>query len=137
MQYRVRVNSKELQVTLTSKVGSQLNFVVNGESYAVDVAPILARAAVGEGAARVVSAPPPARSAGPAAPGAVAAPMPGIIVNVLVKAGQQVKAGETVVVMEAMKMENNIPATKDGTVEKVHVKKGDEVQNGQALVQIA
>ena len=66
--------------------------------------------------------------------GEVAAPMQGTIVKVLVEAGQSVAAGDPVVVLEAMKMENQITAEKSGTVAKVHVKAGDTVGAGDVLV---
>ena len=54
-----------------------------------------------------------------------------------VKEGQQVKAGQKVVVLEAMKMENEIPAPKDGTITEIHVHKGDTLQEGDPVVTIA
>ena len=72
-----------------------------------------------------------------AGPGEIRSPMPGIIVNLLVKVGDIVTAGQTVVVMEAMKMENNIPSTGAGTVSAVHVTKGQEVENSALLITIS
>ncbi|MBQ0115371.1 MAG: biotin/lipoyl-binding protein [Bacteroidales bacterium] len=83
----------------------------------------------------------PAAAPVPAAPKAAAgakvveAPLPGTITKVLVKAGQAVQAGETVCVMEAMKMENNITAEFGGTIKNVLVDAGAQVQSGQALVE--
>lgn len=67
---------------------------------------------------------------------AVNAPMPGTLLKVLVKAGDTVKAGDVVCVLEAMKMENEIPAPADGTVASVHVKVGDTVASGDTLVSL-
>ncbi|MBR0273604.1 MAG: acetyl-CoA carboxylase biotin carboxyl carrier protein subunit [Bacteroidaceae bacterium] len=80
----------------------------------------------------------PAPAAAPAA-GAhtVDAPLPGTIKQVLVAVGQEIAAGDTVVVMEAMKMENNITAEFGGKVTAVKVAVGDQVQSGQALVETA
>ncbi len=101
-----------------------------------------------EGASAVAPAPAPA--AAPAAPKAapapapaapvaagtknVEAPLPGTIKQVLVSVGQEVAAGDTVVIMEAMKMENNITAEFAGKVTAVNVAVGDQVQSGQVLV---
>lgn len=75
-----------------------------------------------------------APKSGSAAAGAVTAPMPGNIVGVKVKPGDQVKAGQVVVVLEAMKMENEITAPVDGTVKEVAVKEGQTVQSGEPMV---
>ena len=61
-------------------------------------------------------------------------PLPGVIIEVSVKEGQAVKAGQKVAVLEAMKMENEIPAPKDGTVTEIHVHKGDSLQEGDPVV---
>ncbi len=89
------------------------------------------------------AAPQPAPAAAPAAPkpaagaNTVTSPLPGTITKVLVTVGQQVKAGDTVVMMEAMKMENSITAEVDGTVKAILVQQGAQVQNGDALVELA
>ena len=72
--------------------------------------------------------------AGPA--GAVIAPMQGTILKVLVQEGQEIKAGDVVCILEAMKMENHIAATHEGTVEAVEVQAGDVVQGGQTLAMV-
>jgi glutaconyl-CoA decarboxylase len=60
--------------------------------------------------------------------------MPGTILNVLVSAGDSVKKGQTLMILEAMKMENEIMAAQDGVIAGVHVSKGDAVNPGDALV---
>ena len=79
----------------------------------------------------------PAPKAAPAGANAVTAPLPGTITQILVKVGQQIKAGDTVVMMEAMKMENSITAEYDGTVKAILVQQGAQVQSGEALVEMA
>ena len=66
----------------------------------------------------------------------ILAPLPGVITKILVAAGQKVKKGDTVLVLEAMKMENNIQAEHDGTVTAVCCKAGDSVMEGTTLVTI-
>lgn len=89
------------------------------------------------------AAPAPKAAPAPAAPKAAAgakvveAPLPGTITKVLVKPGQALKAGETVCMMEAMKMENSITVEFAGTVKSVLVEVGAQVQSGQALVELA
>lgn len=79
----------------------------------------------------------PAPKAAPAGANAVTAPLPGTITQILVKVGQQIKAGDTVVMMEAMKMENSITAEYDGTVKAILVQQGAQVQSGETLVEMA
>ena len=105
------------------------NFVitVNGVAYQVAVEEVAA------GAAPVVAAPAPA--AAPVAGGEkINAPMPGNILDVKVAAGQMVKKGDVLVILEAMKMENEIMAPRDGKVAQVACTKGATVNTGDALV---
>jgi len=69
-------------------------------------------------------------------PGALRAPMPGLVVRVLVEPGQAVSRGGGVVVLEAMKMENAVTATAPGTVGTVHARVGQQVQKGDLLVEL-
>lgn len=118
---------------------------VNGTPYNVTVedangsaAPV---AAAPTPAAAPASAPAPAPAAVPAAPAAagsvsVDAPMPGNILDIKVSNGASVKAGDVLLILEAMKMENEIVAPQDGTVASVNVNKGDTVEAGQTLVSL-
>lgn len=115
---------------------------LNGKQYEVELERIDAYEPMpryGEAPAAAPAAPAaPAPAPAPAAPAAgattVEAPMPGKILNIKVSAGQAVKFGETVIVMEAMKMETEIVAPADGTVAQILVKAGDAVDTGAALV---
>jgi acetyl-CoA/propionyl-CoA carboxylase biotin carboxyl carrier protein len=83
--------------------------------------------------------PPPQSSAGGVhahAHGTIAAPMQGTILSVMVEEGQEIRAGDVVCILEAMKMENHIAATQDGVVSRVEVRTGDVVQIGQPIVAI-
>lgn len=136
-RYRVNLNGKEMEVAVRARTGSSLSLVIEGNQYDVDVQAILEKpraAARTEFVADLPAARPVAAAA--SSSGTVAAPMPGIIVSIPVKAGDAVKRGQTVAVMEAMKMENSIAATRDGIVKEVHVAAGQEVNNGQALVTV-
>jgi pyruvate carboxylase len=75
--------------------------------------------------------------ADPANPAHVPAPMPGMVVTVSVKAGQQVKAGDPLVSIEAMKMESQIRAERDGTVKSVHVKPGETLAAHDLMIELA
>ena len=113
---------------------------VNGTAYEVTV-----EEGAGSGAAPVVkSAAPvaaPKPAAAPASSGAVGAvkvnaPMPGKILAVKANAGQAVKKGDVIIVLEAMKMENDIVALEDGTIASINVNVGDSVETNQTLVTI-
>jgi glutaconyl-CoA/methylmalonyl-CoA decarboxylase subunit gamma len=68
--------------------------------------------------------------------GVIKAPLPGTIIQVQVKTGDKVKIGDRLLIMEAMKMENNINADKEGAVKEIKVKEGDSVLEGDVLVEI-
>ncbi len=111
-----------------------LKITVNGVVYDVQV-----EEADGTTAAAPVAAAPKKAAPAPAPKAAVSgepvkSPMPGTIINVLVKPGQAVKAGDVLVILEAMKMENEIKAAKDATVVSVVVNKGESVDTGAVLV---
>ena len=73
---------------------------------------------------------------GARAPAALRAPMPGLVVRVLVEVGQRVEMGDGMVVLEAMKMENELRATAAGVVKVVHARPGATVEKGQSLVEL-
>ena len=139
-QYSFKINGKQYDVTVGPADGKHIQVNVNGADYSVEMesadgpstsepvqaAPATAAPAVPETAA-------PASASGQAVP----TPMPGVIIEVSVREGQAVKAGEKVAVLEAMKMENEIAAPKDGTVTAVHVDKGASVSEGDPIVTIA
>ena len=103
-------------------------------------APVAAPAPAAPKAAPAAAAPVTAApTLSPAAVGAksVTAPLPGSITKINVKVGDTVAAGDTVLMMEAMKMENSISAEFGGTVKAILCKEGDQVQSGQALVELA
>lgn len=133
----------------------KFNVTVNGKSYEVEVeevngsaaAPVVSAAAPVAPAAPVAApkaAPAPAPTAAPKAAAPVSAgattitaPMSGTIFKNLVKPGDAVKNGQVVLVLEAMKMENEIFAPCDGTVSEVRVSEGAAVQPGDVLIVIA
>ena len=134
MKYKVTLNNKVYEVE-----------VEQGEAMLVDeydaVAPVPAAAPVAAAAPAPVAAA-PAPAAAPAAPAAVAAgevvksPMPGNILKIQVSQGQQVKEGDVLIILEAMKMENEIVAPCAGTITKILVQKGTAVDTGTALAVI-
>jgi biotin carboxyl carrier protein len=131
----------------------KFNVFVDDNYYAVEVeseggamiaAPVVTQVAAAPKAAAAPAAPKPAAApaaAKPAAPaaggaGSITAPMPGLIVDVTCKTGDKVKAGQQVVILEAMKMQNPLNAPIDGEVKNIYVKAGDSVAVGQVLIDI-
>ena len=118
------------------------NITVKGVAYSVSVeetaagaAPVAAAPAAPAAAPKAAPAPAAApKAAGAAGAVTVKAPMPGNILDVKVAAGASVKAGDVLVILEAMKMENEIVAPQDGTVASINVNKGDTVNSGDVLV---
>lgn len=109
---------------------------VNGTAYEVEIELIDKNAAPAPAAAPA-AAPAPAPAAAPAGGETVSAPMPGTILAVNVTAGQSVKKGDVLFILEAMKMENEIMCPVDGTIGAVSVTKGATVESGATLCTIA
>ena len=131
MKYKITLNNRVYEVEVEAGKAMLL------EEYDA-VAPVAAPVAAPAAAPVAAPAAAPAPVAAPAGAGeAVAAPMPDTILKVNVAAGQAVKAGDTLCVLEAMKMENEIKAPKAGTVSAVAVQKGASVNTGDALVYLS
>lgn len=148
--YRFKINGNGYEVAINSVEGQTASVTVNGTPYTVEleeapaapvqVAPVQA-APVQAAAAQPAPAQPapaqPAASAPASGTGkAVTSPLPGVIIAIKVNVGDVVKAGQEVAVLEAMKMENSIEATHDGTVTAINVSKGDSVLEGAPVVTI-
>lgn len=139
--YRFKINGNDYEVAINAVEVGVADVTVNGTPYKVEMenAPAAASAVqtapavpVKQTVAPVQAAPAPAAGAGKS----LTSPLPGVIVSVNVNVGDVVKAGQTVAVLEAMKMENDIQAECDGTVTAVKVAKGDSVLEGAVIVTI-
>ena len=114
---------------------------VNGTAYEVEIEEMTDASAAAPVAAAPAAAPAPAAEpkaapSGEAGAVKVTSPMPGTILKVDVTAGQAVKKGDTICILEAMKMENAIPAPQDGTIASVNVAKGASVNTGDLLASL-
>lgn len=139
-EYKFKINGNEYNVAINSVEGKIADITVNGASYKVELDKEVAAAPAPVAAAPAAQAAPAAAAPAAAPAGAgkpVNSPLPGVIIEVSVKEGQAVKAGQKVAVLEAMKMENEIQAENDGTVTAIHVAKGDSVLEGAKIVTIA
>lgn len=157
-KYNFRINGHDYQVDVNSVEGGIADVTVNGADYKVELAdavPAPAQQAARPAPQATFTAAPAPQATAPAAQTAaqttaqtatasapqgkgevVTAPLPGVILDIKVKVGDVVKAGQTVAVLEAMKMENEIEATASGTVTAVNAGKGDSVLEGAAIITI-
>ena len=160
MKYQYTVKGVDYEVEIQDIEGNIANVTVNGIPFEVEMKqPVKAGkqkvklgGTANEGASSSSSAPQSAKAsadlqsaassgqtgnAGKAASGKpVVAPLPGTINEIKVKVGDKVNAGDTVVILEAMKMQNNIEAETSGTITSINVNKGDAVMEGDTLVTI-
>ena len=129
MKYKVTLNGRTYEVEVEA-----------GKAMLLDEYEAIAPAAPAPAPAAApapVAAPSAAPAASLAAGEPVKAPMPGVVLKVQVQQGQAVKAGQVLVILEAMKMENEIVAPKDGTVAQIVAAKGASVESGAPLVILA
>lgn len=153
-QHVLRIGGREYQAEIKELTPERATVVVDGTEYAVDILQ-LGRRTLTADAVRAVPPPsaPSASGVRPAAPapapvasrpsptgrgeGGIVAPMPGLVLAIKAKEGDTVAAGQTLLVMEAMKMENAVTAPYAGTVAKVYVREGDSIGEGDLLVEVA
>ena len=155
-EYKYKINGNEYSVAIIDLEGDKAAVEVNGVSYQVDIltegytapaprpaakpaapapAPAAAPATPAPAPQPIAPAAPAAEPAAPAGKGtAVQSPLPGVILDLKVAVGDQVKAGQTVAILEAMKMENNINAECDGVITAIKVAKGDNILEGSDIV---
>ena len=153
-KYQYTVKGVDYEVEIQDIEGNIANVTVNGIPFEVEMKqPVkagkqkvkLANAATesatntaNTGTASAPEDKPAEKAAAPATGGKpVVAPLPGTINDIKVKVGDKVNVGDTVVILEAMKMQNNIEAESAGTIASINVNKGDAVMEGDTLVTIA
>ena len=144
-EYKYKINGTVYKVGIGDIENGIAEVEVNGTPYKVEIeqkaaaaikvaAPKAAPAPRTASGEKVISRP---AAAAPAGGTAVKAPLPGVVLDINVTVGQAVKASDTVVTLEAMKMENAIKAGVDGKVASISVAKGDSVLEGAVLLTIA
>lgn len=139
--FKFKINGTNYNVDINEVEGQEIKLNVNGTPYNVTVdAEVKQKPTVKRPAPKAAApAAAPAAAAAPVAGGAgtkVTTPLPGTILDVFVNVGDKVSAGQRVVLLEAMKMENNIECDVAGTVTEVKCRKGDSVLEGDVLVVI-
>lgn len=138
-EYKYKINGTHYTVAVGEIENNIAHVEVNGTSYVVELdekKPVKVAQAVRAAAAprtaageKVIKAPAPSKGGA-----VVKAPLPGTVLSINVKVGDTVKAADTVVVLEAMKMENAIHAGQDGKVASIAVSAGDSVLQGAVLI---
>lgn len=136
--YKMKINGNAYEVAVKNIEGTNVEVEVNGKAYNVELEqpakPAVARPVARPAASTASAAPSPRPAAGAA--GATRSPLPGTVLSIEVTVGQTVKSGDVALVLEAMKMENNINCGKDGVVKAIYVQKGDNVLEGADLLLI-
>lgn len=146
-EYNFKINGNDYSVAVDIQNDSEAEVVVNGASYSVElldatmkssvmakpqVAAVPASHPVQPSAVTVIK--PAAAAPASAGEAPVKSPLPGVILDIKIKEGDSVAAGQTLVVLEAMKMENNIDSDRAGVVKSVKVHRGDSVLEGDVLI---
>ena len=147
-KFKLTIDGQTFDVSVNEQGKNVAEVVVNGQPYTVEFEkesaskvvrkqPVQKTASTVAPAKKVTAAAAPAPAAKKVGSAkAVNSPLPGNIFKVLVSVGQQVKKGDSLVIIESMKMENNIMADKDGTVKEIFVEVGQSVLQGDALVDL-
>jgi glutaconyl-CoA/methylmalonyl-CoA decarboxylase subunit gamma len=138
-QFKFKINGNEYQADITSVADEKITVEINGVSYNVAIekekkkTPILT---VPKVINTTLADNKKTARPGTSNPGTVTAPIPGSIIKIKCKVGDPVNLGDTVILLEAMKMQNEIQATASGTVKEIFVKEGDAVMEGTDLISI-
>ncbi len=129
MLYKIKIGDEKFEVEVGRVKNGLASVTVNGESYAVEIENY---DSVAHPAA--ISKTPAATSVPASGSSSIVAPIPGIILDIAVQVGDKVEAGQTVVIIEAMKMENNLVSSADGIVREIRVQKGAHVKTGDLIL---
>lgn len=144
-EYKIKINGNNYDVAIDEVEDNVAKIQVNGTPYNVEferpIAKPKAAAKVNRPVVQAPAAPQTAPVSRPAATSSadgqtVNSPLPGVVLKINVKEGDSVKKGDTLIILEAMKMENAIDAPCDGTIKSIKVQNGDSVLEGAALIVI-
>ena len=139
-KYKLNINNKEYNTRIVDYTGNRVIIKVNGSDYDVKVTP------EEQSVTRIIRKEKTTpdlnvlknqqKKKAPTAPGTVVSPIPGLVLSVKVAEGDTVNAGDTIIILEAMKMESEIASTASGTVKKVLVKEQQTLQEGDAIIEV-
>lgn len=143
-EYKYKINGMKFNVTVGDIIDNETTVEVNGVPYKVELEakkstvmkkPVLSQSGyTNHGEAPATTSTPAPRPAVPTGMTAVKAPLPGTLLSLAVKVGDQVKSGDKVAILEAMKMENEVRAPKAGTVKQILVTPGDAIPEGADMI---
>ena len=142
-EYNFKINGNDYTVGIEILNDTEADVIVNGASYSVEVLDTTVKPSVAakpQVAAVPASHPvqpstvPVTKPAAAAGESPVKSPLPGVILDIRIKEGDTVAVGQTLVVLEAMKMENNIDSDRAGVVKSIKVNRGDSVLEGDVLI---
>ena len=136
-EFKYTINGNKYEVAVGDVQGNNVEVTVNGEKYSVELEPKQVkkeRVKVQAPAAAPKKAAPAAAAAPTASGDKLQSPLPGTIKEICVAVGDEVTEGQTLIVLEAMKMANNLEAEKNGKVAAINVAVGDSVMEGAALI---
>ena len=140
-EYKYKINGENYNVTINEVNDTTAQVEVNGVTYNVEwekpepPKPVVVAKPAAPAAKPVAPAAAPAPAASGTASGyAIKTPLPGVIIDIKVNVGDTVAKGQTVAILEAMKMENNINSDRDGKVVSIAVNKGETVADGAVLI---
>ena len=132
-EYKYKINGNLYNVVIGDIEDNLAHVEVNGTHYTVEMEK-KPKQAVAVARPRPAAAPAASKPKPAASKGGVKSPLPGVILDIKVKEGDEVKKGQTVIILEAMKMENSINADRDGKVTSIKVSKGESVLEGTDLI---
>lgn len=143
-EFNYKINGTPYRVVVNKSDSDIVELEVNGTPYTVELAQKKKKALAGVQRPSAVNTPTPQSSSTPlvtrpsvaAGKSSVQSPLPGVILDLRCKVGDSVKKGQTLMILEAMKMENNILANTNGKITEILVQKGDSVLEGADLVVI-
>jgi len=136
--FRFRIHDNNYNVKIVTHEKNNIELEVNGTAYSVTMkeeikkpkTPTLVRSASKDPSA-------PLNMNASAGKAKIVAPIPGVVLSIDVKIGDVIKVGDRLLVLEAMKMENNITAEKSGTVSAIHIVKGQQVLQNELLIELS
>jgi biotin carboxyl carrier protein len=142
--YKIKINGNNYSVDITAIQDNVAQVEVNGTLYEIELENLPKTSKTAKQVIKMATPPVPKAApvttkidtphVAPSSGSVIKSPLPGVVLDVFVNAGATVKAGQHLILLEAMKMENNIDADKDGVVKEVKVKRSDAVMEGDVLI---